>query len=33
LAHTMQVAHTQQLLDSIAGAEPRRGAPQKGSAV
>jgi hypothetical protein len=33
LAHTMQVAHTQQLLDSIAGAEPRRGAPAKGSAV
>jgi hypothetical protein len=33
LAHTMQVAHTQQLLDGLAGAEPRRGAPQKGSAV
>ena len=27
LAHTMQVAHTQQLLDGLAGAEPRRGAP------
>jgi hypothetical protein len=27
LAHTMAVAHTQQLLDHIAGAEPRRGAP------
>ena len=33
LAHTMAVAKTQQLLDSIAGAEPRRGAPAKGSAV
>jgi hypothetical protein len=33
LAHTMAVAKTQQLLDSIAGAEPRRGAPTKGSAV
>jgi len=33
LAHTMQVAQTQQLLDGLAGAEPRRGAPQKGSAV
>jgi hypothetical protein len=33
LAHTMQVAKTQQLLDGLAGAEPRRGAPQKGSAV
>ena len=27
LAHTMAVAQTQQLLDHIAGAEPRRGAP------
>jgi hypothetical protein len=33
LAHTMAVAQTQQLLDGLAGAEPRRGAPQKGSAV
>jgi hypothetical protein len=33
LAHTMAVAQTQQLLDSIAGAESRRGAPSKGSAV
>jgi hypothetical protein len=27
LAHTMAVAQTQQLLDGLAGAEPRRGAP------
>ncbi len=33
LAHTMAVAQTQQLLDGLAGAEPRRGAPQKGSPV